>query len=100
MNIARVYRLGKKAWAIGFAFAVLAFIPAVVFADSEQKASADASSIAGSNWGSVSDVQTDNQVYATYNNTAEDYLSIKNFGFSISGAVPPRQKITPLMTTI
>ncbi|MBI2387707.1 MAG: hypothetical protein HYV14_17100 [Elusimicrobia bacterium] len=52
----------------------------------QEKTSANATSITGTNWTTPTNIQTDNGAYASYNNTAQDWLVVKTFGFSIPTA--------------
>lgn len=52
----------------------------------QEKTSANATSIAGTNWTTPTNIQTDNGAYATYANTAQNFLVVKTFGFAIPTA--------------
>ena len=68
------------------ALALLAVPPARAQALFQEKTSANASSITGTNWTTPTNIQLDNGAYASYNNTLQDWIIVKTFGFSIPTA--------------
>ncbi len=49
----------------------------------QERTSANAASMIGTGWSTPSNIQTDNDSYATYNGTTLDFLRVKTFGFTI-----------------
>ncbi len=52
----------------------------------QEKTSVNATSIAGTNWTTPTNIQTDNAAYAVYANTLQNWLIVKTFGFAIPTA--------------
>ncbi|MCM2304616.1 MAG: hypothetical protein NDJ72_07930, partial [Elusimicrobia bacterium] len=65
---------------------LLAAVPARGQALFQEKTSANATSITGTNWTTPTNIQTDNGAYASYNATTQDWIVVKTFGFSIPTA--------------
>ncbi|PIP83460.1 MAG: hypothetical protein CO113_12440 [Elusimicrobia bacterium CG_4_9_14_3_um_filter_62_55] len=65
------------------AAAALFAAPHSAFALTATKASDDAVSIAGTNWTTPTNIQTDNGIYAIFAGTTQDWLTVKTFGFAI-----------------
>ena len=77
----------RKAWGLPCALLLLFAQPSVLLADVASKTSVDATSIAGTNWTNIPNIQGDDGAYCDYLGQ-QDYLTMKTFGFAIPlGAV-------------